>query len=633
MKILLFNLGSVKNRIISWEIEGFRSLFEQDVILWGPIPDKKFFFENKEIPILSLSGQTSIFDVFNSLPENWFPDIVTCDTSVLCYVPDMYLCPAPTILFTRDSWSDTLYNRSLVESFDFLNHAVIDRDVFEDFHVNLLPVSNCAVSYPLSGKVREDFEKREIDVIAIANYGRDFYHERYRNFYKLAESNKTDFKVRFFKGIERHEISGYYQRSKIMIDWAHTISNRSYEAALNGCLLFSHNKNSLIKKFWKPWEDYVPYDETNVHELITHYLKNPEKSKAIIASAREKIKGIPPSWGQYVWQNIVNAQKSGIGITDRLKYNNSVSFAEVNFRTATPLLYNYDYRTNLPQDWKEIYFKRINNSLQASTDPEFRIKPLIEAARAAFLLKKYELSEKYLDTLEMIFPAYAWIYYLKARIKFKNKDFTIALNLIDKSIQCGLDYPDLPEKYVLPLIEKGNTCDSRRITNYMWKPVSGGEAETQTKALFHLAYDLKGDIFWKTQDISGAIEAYTQAVNHQSVPDCIYKLCQLLIRTRDYNKMLEITTKGISDSPYDSIIILNQAFALMHLKQASKAFNILAVHEKALRSFRGVRKIYLLRMIITMVLPLIFLRLPQAYPIITRLSEVLKSKQSLLQQE
>jgi tetratricopeptide (TPR) repeat protein len=630
MKILLFNLGSVKDRIINWEIEGFRSLFEQDVILWGPIPDKKFFFENKEIPILSLSGQTSISDVFKSLPENWFPDIVTCDTSVLCYIPDMYLCPAPTILFTRDSWSDTLYNRKLVEFFDFLNHAVIDRDVFENFHVNLLPTSNCAISYPLDGKVKEDFEKREIDVIAIANYGRDFYHERYRNFYKLAESNKTDFKVRFFKGIERHEISGYYQRSKIMIDWAHTISNRSYEAALNGCLLFSHDRNTLIKKFWKPWEDYVPYNETNVLELLSYYLKNPDKSKAIIANARQKIKGIPPSWGQYVWQNIVNAQKSGIGIAERLKYNKSVSFAEVNFRSATPLLYNYDYRTNLPHDWKELYFNRINASLKASPDSEFSIKPLIEAARAAFLLKKYDLAEKYLDNLEMIFPAYAWIYYLKARIKFDHKDYTSALKLCEEALKCGVGYPDLPEKYVLPLIEKGNTCDSRRITDYMWQPVSKCNTETQTKSLLHLAYDLEGNIYRKTQDIPNAIEAYSKALDHQPVPDCIYKLCLLLISTRNYSRMLEITKKGLSDSPYDSIIILYHAYALINLKKSFKAFRVLVVHEKALRSFRGVRKIYLLRIIISLMLPLIVLRFHPVCGIITRLAVSLKSKQGSL---
>ena len=127
MKILLFNLGTIEHRIIGWGIEGFKSLFEQDIILWGPIPDKILVYENKEIPILSFFEQTSISDIFKRLPKDWYPDVVTCETSVLNYVPDIYNCPVKTILFTRDAWSDSIFNKNLVEFFDFLNHATIDR--------------------------------------------------------------------------------------------------------------------------------------------------------------------------------------------------------------------------------------------------------------------------------------------------------------------------------------------------------------------------------------------------------------------------------------------------------------------------------------------------------------------------
>ena len=67
MRILLFNLGSIANRINAWGTEGFRSIFEQDVILWGPIPDGQFIFDDKEIPIISFFKEISIKDIFKRL--------------------------------------------------------------------------------------------------------------------------------------------------------------------------------------------------------------------------------------------------------------------------------------------------------------------------------------------------------------------------------------------------------------------------------------------------------------------------------------------------------------------------------------------------------------------------------------
>jgi len=123
MKIFLFNLGTIEFRIHGWGIEGFNTLFAQDVILWGPIPDKNFMFREKEIPIISVYEPTSIKDLFARLPEGWFPDIVVCETSVLNYVPDICLCPSKTLLFTRDAWSDTVFNRSLGISSISLNKS------------------------------------------------------------------------------------------------------------------------------------------------------------------------------------------------------------------------------------------------------------------------------------------------------------------------------------------------------------------------------------------------------------------------------------------------------------------------------------------------------------------------------
>ena len=343
MKILLFNLGTIEHRILSWEVEGFRSLFEQDIIIWGPVPDKQFIYRNKEIPILRIFEQTSVLGLFEQLPAGWYPDIVTCDTSVLNYIADIYKCPVKTILFTRDSWSDTVFNRGLVEFFDFLSSSTIDRSLYNDYHVSILPLNGFAVSTPGLDSINSDFEHRDIDVIAIANYDSSFYHERHKIFYRLSASNKDHFKINFVRSVKRSGIYSYYQRSKIVLDWAHTLSNRSYEAALNGCLLFSHEDNKVISEFWVPWEEYIPYNENNLLELIGYYLYNPNLAKKVAGNAQKKIQTVPLTWGEMAWERVRSSHNAEISIDDRIKYNESLSPTTLHYRSATPLLYNYDY--------------------------------------------------------------------------------------------------------------------------------------------------------------------------------------------------------------------------------------------------------------------------------------------------
>jgi tetratricopeptide (TPR) repeat protein len=626
MKILLFNLGTIEFRIMDWGIEGFKSLFEQDIILWGPIPNKKFIYRDKEIPILSVFESTTIKDIFNKLPEGWYPDIVACETSVLNYIPDIYLCPVKTILFTRDAWSDTIYNKKLVELFDFLNHAAIDRSLYKDYHVELMPLSNSAVSIPETGVRLSEFDNREIDVIAIANYDRSFYHERFKVFYKLSDLNRKGIKIKFVTGIKYAEINTYYQRSKIVIDWAHTLSNRSYEAAMNGCLLFSHKDNTLIKDYWVPWEEYIPYDEENLTELITYYLNNPDLSKKIIQKAQKKIQPVPPGWGQYVWENLELAYNTDISIQDRIKYVESLPPSVLYYRTATPLLFNYDYKTNYPPDWKELYFKRIDSALTYSAKRDEKIEPLIEAGRVAFIVKEAELSLKYLKELQQILPDYAWTYYSEGRIYFGNDEYGLALESLQKAIGCAQKAPELLQKYVLPFIEKGNTCDCRRITDYMWQSVYNHKNEFQITALLHLTFELSGNIYQRINEPNQAINSYIEAINYVPVMDCIYRVNPLLINSGEFQKIIEITTKGIENSPYDSILILYLAYALIQLGQKRKTFKLLNEHKKSLRSFVNVRKTFLIRVSINLILFfLIFGKYPDS-KIIIELIKNLKNK-------
>lgn len=607
MKILLFNLGPIGTRINAWGTEGFKSILEQDVILWGPIPDEFFYYQGKEIPIVRISEEISIKTVFERLPENWIPDIVTCDTSVLNYIPDIYLCPVKTILFTRDAWADTIYNRSLVELFDFIDYGIIDRSFYDRFQVRILPLSNCAVSLPDTDTIPPEFRERDIDVISIANCNSGFYHERYKTLYKLSDSINPGLEIKYVAGISRQEINSYYQRSKIVIDWAHTLSNRSYEAALNGCLLFSHEGNPVIKQFWIPWEEYIPYNENNVNELIIYYLNNPHLSEKIVKKAYEKVRSIPSSMGESYWEKIRFVYDSTVNVEERIKRVETVPKINLYHCLATPFVYNYQYGTNYPANWRELYFIRIDAALTESSDEIDKISPLIEAARVAYLLGNAELSEKYLSELEYVLPEYAWIYYLRARNYLIKNCIDQALVFTQKAILCGLENPELLQKYILPLVERNNSGDGRRVADFLWQPVYRHDNEYQVKSLLQYSYELSGDIFHLKGQINDAIDAYSKAVSYNPIPECIYKISRLLVNSENYEKLYESADIGLADSPYDSILVLYKAFSLLKTRQKSKAIQLLKKHKSTLKRFSGVRKIVFIKHSIELMLILNFM--------------------------
>jgi hypothetical protein len=626
MKILLFNLGTIEHRVLSWEADGFKSLFDQDIILWGPVPDPHFIYNGKEIPILRVFEETTVEGLFRQLPAGWYPDIVSCDTSAINYVPDIYLCPVKTLIFTRDSWSDTVFNRGLVEFFDFMNSSTADRNAYSQYRVNMLPLRGFAVSTPGPGAVNSELEKRDIDVVAIANYDNSFYHERHRVFYRLAEVLGSRYDIRFLRSIKRSEIYNYYQRSKIVLDWAHTLSNRSYEAALNGCLLFSHEDNTVMRQFWIPWEEYIPYNETNLPELISRYLENPELSAQVSSRAQRKMIGMPATWGEMAWDRICAAHESEVDIRSRIEYNVSLEPHILHHRTATPLLYNYDYGKDFPQDWRELFFERIDRAISSTDRPEEKIPPLVEASRLAFLIGKEALALTYLDQLELHLPYYGWTYYLKARIAFTEGKYDDASDLLQHGIHCGGKAPELLKRYVLPVIEKGNSCDGRRITDYMWESVHNNDSGYQAKSFMHLSFELDGYIHARKNEVSGAVDSYLSAIEYLAIPDCIYRLAPLLIETGNYMKLAEIASEGHKDSPYDTVVLLYEVYGLLWTGRRKEAAGKLRRHRQALCGFKGIRQIYLIRMIFLGLLPLIFLSKRLSSLLVRKLIQTIRSK-------
>ena len=244
----------------------------------------------------------------------------------------------------------------------------------------------------------------------------------------------------------------------------------------------------------------------------------------------------------------------------------------------------------------------------------------------AFLLKNTNSALTYLDQLQKVLPDYAWIYYMRARIFFDLGEYSTALELIRQALNCGNNAPGLLQSYILPVIEKRNTCDGRRITSYMWQSVYNHQNEFQVKALINLALELSGFIQQKLNMKRKAMDDYSNAVNYVAVPNCIYRVSPLLIKSGEYDNLLNITRKGIEDSPYDTIVVLYYSLALIQQKQRRLAMKVLKGHQKALKSFVGIRQNFLIRASISLIMLLTTLGKTSGSKAIVELTERLKKR-------
>lgn len=587
MKILYFILGSFDSKIINWGLSSFDSLLKQDIVFFGPIKEASFKYNNKDYKLIRFFEETTINNVFEQLPIDWTPDIVICDTSVLNYIMDIYKCPVKTFLRTSDAWADTVYNRRIVEFFDFFSYGVIDREQYNNFDSEILPVSGAAVSVPKKQDNYLNFNNRNIDVISIANYSSGFYHDRFKTFYKVSQQSNSTFLFKVVTGISRKEIHKYYQNSKIVLDWSHTLSNRSYEAALNKCLLFSNEENSLVSAYWTPWEEYIPYNEHNLVDLLSYYIYNPDKSQRIIENMHNKIKGLNVTMGGLIIERAKYVIGKEVDIQARIDRVEKLDKCTFYNCLATPLAYNYHYRTDYPDNWKKIYFSRINTAISQKDcqEKKARIKAVIEGARISFLLKDFEKSKKYISILKEEEPDYAWLYYLEGRIALKENNDKMSSTSFQESIKKCRDHPGLLTTYVLPYTEKENICDNRRIVGYIWKSNENKDIFTQESALLFTCYEQLGDYYYNSGIFETAEKYFLKAYKTIALYTIAKKLVKIKLRNKKYKEINIICKNLLENSPYAFNVLLYKCLALLQLKNNNVAKKEIKENIKAFKAF------------------------------------------------
>ena len=569
----------------------YESILVHDIVFFGPSSESSFTYNGKTFVIIQLVKEISIKELFMKLPKDWYPELVIVETPVMNYVHDFFKCPVPTLCFSRDAWGEMIYNHNIAKLFDFVAYQTIDINAYNPQEVNLIHDFGGPISIPNKVQKNIKFKNRNIDILAIASYDRGLYHERYKLFCNIAKQLGNSYKIKILNGIRYDKIHKYYKRSKIVLDWSNVLSCRSYEAIVNGCLFFSLENNILISSVWKKDKEFIPFNEKTVVNKLKYYLENEEEAQLIISNARKKYDEMPQSTGKkkvILFKKCLKGfKKDGV---EKRKIE-TMSESEIIGATATTLYFNYQYiGHNHPDNWKELYFERIERSLNLPGSQLEKKRQLLEAVRMAYLLRNEKKFDEFETRIKDDGIPNPWLNLLRAKIEFRS-NATKSWASVKNALSEYDNNPIRVRQEVLPFIEKGDNCDARRVLDYMWQSVYQHQNEFQGQAFLCEAYTLLGKLCEKKGNIDEAIRWYSLSIDQISIPENGLYLCKLLVKKEMYDKLRLISKNVLSENPYDVMSALYLAYAYLKLNVKSEAKEVLREQYRILRVFTVKSKI------------------------------------------
>ncbi|MFW5804199.1 MAG: hypothetical protein ACOCWG_03095, partial [bacterium] len=355
---------------------------------------------------------------------------------------------------------------------------------------------------------------------------------------------------------------------------------------------FSHEENTLMSEFWTPFENYIPYNDKSINELIKHYLNNPKESTKVIESMRDKLKDIPSTFRGSIKAHLKEAIQINININERIERNKRLPISRFYHRLATGFYFYYFYnKMDLQLNWQDEYFTRIDKAINSKKEKENDIlKSLIEATRFSFLLKNIRF-EYYIKKLIELFPEYAWSYYLYASWEYNRNNYVETINnceavfeKIEKHYQLLVDYP-------MPFTKNGDDIDIKRVTSHLWELVFENNKETDIEALQVMTYELIGDSFIKIGQKEKALKYYFNSADKINKPKLTHKVGNLLLEKSMFQSATHYLYSSLKSMPYDtgSQIMLFETLIRRNKKRSGKI--LLKKHIHSLLAFRNSKKI------------------------------------------
>ena len=281
---------------------------------------------------------TLLQKVMAELPEGWQPDFYLWVETGLSDIPvDLCKHDLPKICYLIDTHINFDRHLEIAGNFDFVflaQKAYVQPMIQAGIkNVMWLPL---ACDPEIHGKVKVD---KEFDVGFVGSISSTL--DRRKNLLeKLKKQFDLDCQRKFMD-----EMAEHYSKSRVIFNNAinNDLNMRVFEALCSGSLLVTDSApGSGLEEFFKDKEHLVIYNDENLEEIVSHYLKNKLERERISSEGRREVLAKHTYGHRTEWMiQVLNEKISGVDEKEPVSMNEKpISYYENVRNDLIPLIPN-----------------------------------------------------------------------------------------------------------------------------------------------------------------------------------------------------------------------------------------------------------------------------------------------------
>ena len=281
---------------------------------------------------------TLLQKVMAELPEGWQPDFYLWVETGLSDIPvDLCKHDLPKICYLIDTHINFARHLEIAGNFDFIflaQKAYVQPMIQAGIkNVMWLPL---ACDPEIHGKVKVD---KEFDVGFVGSISSTL--DRRKNLLeKLKKQFDLDCQRKFMD-----EMAEHYSKSRVIFNNAinNDLNMRVFEALCSGSLLVTDSApGSGLEEFFKDKEHLVIYNDENLEEIVSHYLKNKLERERISSEGRREVLAKHTYGHRTEWMiQVLNEKISGVDEKEPVSMNEKpISYYENVRNDLIPLIPN-----------------------------------------------------------------------------------------------------------------------------------------------------------------------------------------------------------------------------------------------------------------------------------------------------
>ncbi len=281
---------------------------------------------------------TPLQQVMAELPEGWQPDFYLWVETGLSDIPeDLSEHKLPKVCYLIDTHINFDRHLEIAGNFDFVflaQKAYVQPMIQAGIkNVMWLPL---ACDPEIHGKVKVD---KEFDVGFVGSISSTL--DRRKNLLeKLKKQFDLDCQRKFMD-----EMAEHYSKSRVIFNNAinNDLNMRVFEALCSGSLLVTDSApGSGLEEFFKDKEHLVIYNDENLEEIVSHYLKNKLERERISSEGRREVLAKHTYGHRTEWMiQVLNEKISGVDEKEPVSMNEKpISYYENVRNDLIPLIPN-----------------------------------------------------------------------------------------------------------------------------------------------------------------------------------------------------------------------------------------------------------------------------------------------------